>query len=82
MTKIVTVITTIYDTNTKEVEVFKETFERFDDGETTPKPKYVINVKYLETQCSKCLTEISVREDEYVALGNYCYSCAMAKLGA
>ena len=69
MTKIVTVITTIYDTNTKEVEVYKETFERFESP-------------YLQTQCSKCLTEISVKTNEYVALGNYCYSCAMAKLGA
>lgn len=36
---------------------------------------------YRKTKCYTCGDTISVREDDFSSTRNYCYTCAMNKLG-
>ncbi len=83
--KIVTTITTVYDTVTKEVIEYRDVTERFGDsdflGVAPSLLKLEPGVRYTDTVCDKCDVKIAVRVDNYPGV-NYCHACAMAKLGA
>jgi hypothetical protein len=87
MTKIVTVMTTIYDTKTKKIEKYQEIYERIDEpeqdlnGVAPSLLKLTAGQTYTDTVCAKCDCKIAVRIGDYQAGSNYCQACAMAKIG-
>ena len=86
MAKIITTITAIYDTETKEVEVYKDVVERIDpehiNGVAPTLMSLTPGKTYTDSVCAKCDTKIAVRIDDFRTGSNYCHACAMAKLGA
>ena len=85
MAKVITTITTIYDTETKDVKVYKDVVERFDEDVNGVAPtllRLMPGQRYTDTTCAKCDTKIAVRVENYSAGCNYCHACAMVKLGA
>lgn len=84
MTKIITTITTVFDTDTQKVEVYKDVVEHLDKTEIDGVTENIMALKpgqrYIDSTCKKCDTKIAVRTEFYLAGGNYCHACAMAKL--
>lgn len=84
--KVITTITTIYDTETKEVTEHKVVTERVDYADLFGVAPSLLqlqpNIRYTDTVCAKCDIKIAVQVAEYSLDGNYCHPCAMAKVGA
>lgn len=86
MAKIITTVTTVYDTVTKEVTEYRDVTEKFGDtdflGVAPSLLKLQPGVRYTDTVCAKCDIKIAVRVTDYSAGENFCQACAMAKVGA
>jgi len=86
MTKIITTVTTVYDTATKEVTEYREVIEKFGDTDFLGVAPSLLQlqpgIRYTDSVCTKCDIKIAVRRVDYVANGNYCQACAMSKVGA
>ena len=84
--KIITTITTVYDTTTKEVTEYRDVTERFGDTDFLGVAPSLLKLepltRYTDSTCAKCDTKIAVQIEQYKAGANYCHACAMAKLGA
>ena len=85
MAKVVTTITTIYDTETKEVTEYRITTEKTQNGDFFGVAPSLLQLepftRYTDSICAKCETKIAVQVEHYVAGSNYCHACAMSKLG-
>lgn len=86
MAKIITTVTTVYDTVTKEVTEYRDVTEKVGEvdflGVAPSLLKLQPGIRYTDSVCTKCDIKIAVRRDDYVANGNYCQACAMSKVGA
>jgi hypothetical protein len=83
--KIITTITTVYDTVTKEVTEYREVMERPGGDFRGVAPSLLdlqSGIRYTDTVCAKCDIKIAVRVNDYAPSANFCHSCAMAKVGA
>lgn len=86
MAKIITTVTTVYDTVTKEVTEYRDVTEKLGDtdflGVAPSLLKLQSGTRYTDTVCAKCDIKIAVNVEYYLAGANYCQACAMAKVGA
>lgn len=86
MTKIITTVTTVYDTDTKQVTEYRDVVEQFGDtdflGVAPSLLKLTPMTRYTDSVCAKCDVKIAVQQEHYNPGSNYCHACAMAKLGA
>jgi hypothetical protein len=84
--KIITTVTTVYDTVTKEVIEYRDVTEKVGEvdflGVAPSLLKLQSGIRYTDSVCAKCELKIAVRVSDYSPGMNFCQACAMAKVGA